>query len=51
MIITTIIVAVLGITCGIIYERNRWVKSFEKNKVIAVEGNLYRVTKTSENAG
>ena len=51
MLITTIVTAILGIVCGILYERKRWVKAAKNNKTIAVEGNLYKVTKTSENAG
>jgi len=51
MVITIIMAVVVGVVCGIVHERNRWVKSSEKNKVISVEGNLYKVTKTGDNAG
>ena len=46
MLTTTIVTAILGIACGILYERKRWIKVAKNNKVIAVEGNLYKVTKT-----
>jgi len=51
IIITTIIVTALGVVFGITLERNRWVRAVKDNKVIAVDGNLYKVTKTGDNAG
>jgi TM2 domain-containing membrane protein YozV len=51
IIITTIMIGVICLIWGAVWERYRWVKAAKNDKVIAVEGNLYRVTKTSENAG
>ncbi len=51
MFITLGMAIIVGIVIGIVWERNRWVRSFRENKVIAVEGNLYTVTKTGPNAG
>ena len=51
MIITMIMAVVAGVICGVIYERYRWVRAAKTKKVIAVEGNLYTVTKTDVNAG
>ena len=51
MILTMIMAVVIGVACGIVCERYRWVRAAKDNKVIAVEGNLYKITKTGENAG
>jgi len=51
MTITVILIGVACLIWGAVWERYRWVKAAKNNKVIAVEGNLYRVTKTGENAG
>lgn len=51
MIITIIMLMIISVIGGTVWERYRWVKAAKNNKVIAVEGNLYKVTKTSENAG
>jgi len=49
-----ITVTAVGIACflwGAAGERYRWVKAAKNDKVIAVGGNLYKVTKTGDNAG
>lgn len=51
MVITIIMLMIVSVIWGAVWERYRWVKASKSNKVIAVEGNLYKVTKTSENAG
>jgi len=51
MIITMMMAIAVGVACGVVCERYRWVRSAKTKKVIAVEGNLYTVTKTDVNAG
>jgi len=51
MILTIMMAIAAGVACGVVMERCRWVRAVKDNKVIAVDGDLYKVIKTGENAG
>ena len=45
MLIYSVIAAVIGALCGIMYERYKWVRSVKKGKFVTVDGELYNVSK------
>jgi hypothetical protein len=51
MVISTILITAIAVYGGVMLERYRWVRAVKNEKFIAVDGNLYKVIKTGENAG
>lgn len=45
MIVYIVASAAIGVLCGIMYERYKWVRSAKKSKFVPVDGDLYNVSK------
>ncbi len=51
MIVGIIIVGCLAFPLGCYYEKYRWARAAKKDKIMVVDGDMYKVKQYAENSG